>query len=300
MLGPSSLGAVRGGQRVALPRIARVTPALLDDLVRAAASEVLAARGLDLTALPADPAVGRTRHPAQGEYATSVALRTGPRVGVAPRELADWLADALARRPEVADARGAGAGFVTLRMSAAGRAAVVADALAAELPDAAALAAAVRVPAELVAAVGPDVARYAVLRSPTGAVGDLALLRRAVPENPAFLVRYAHARAVALARNAADLGVAVVPGPLTEPAEVELVACLAAFPAAVRGGEPHRLAAQLEALARAVLDLQPAVLPRGDEGVTDLHRARLAAVVAAGRLLATGLGLLGVTAPDRI
>ena len=77
-----------------------MTPALLDDLVRAAACEVLAVRGLDLAALPADAGVERPRNPAHGEYATSVALRTAGRVGVAPRELAGWLADALVRRPE--------------------------------------------------------------------------------------------------------------------------------------------------------------------------------------------------------
>ena len=70
-----------------------MTPALLDDLVRAAASEVLAVRGLDPAALPADAGVERPRNPAHGEYATSVALRTAGRIGVAPRELAGWLAE---------------------------------------------------------------------------------------------------------------------------------------------------------------------------------------------------------------
>ena len=273
-------------------------PALLDDLVRAAASEVPALRGLDLTTLPPDAAVGRPRRGGRGEYATTVALHAAPRAGVAPRELAGRLADALAARPEVADAQAAGAGFVNLRMTGDGRAALVAEALSGDVPDV--VLPDREVPEELVAAVGPDVARYAVLRSPTGAVGDVTLLARRVPENPAFLVRYAHARAVALARNAADLGVAAVPGPLTEPAEIELVAGLAGFPAAARSGEPHRLARHLEALAEAVLDLQRAVLPKGDEEATELHGARLAAVVAAGRQLATGLGLLGVPAPDRI
>ena len=227
-----------------------------------------------------------------------MALHAAPRAGVAPRELAGRLAAALAARPEVADAQAAGAGFVNLRMTGAGRAALVAEALDADVPDA--VLPDREVPEELVAAVGPDVARYAVLRSPTGAVGDVALLARRVPENPAFLVRHAHARAVALVRNAAELGVTAVPGPLTEPAEIELVAGLAGFPAVALSGEPHRLARHLEALAEAVLDLQHAVLPKGDEEATELHGARLAAVVAAGRQLATGLGLLGVPAPDRI
>jgi arginyl-tRNA synthetase len=53
-----------------------VTPALLADLVRAAASEVLSARGLDPAALPDDVGVERPRNPEHGDYATNVALRT--------------------------------------------------------------------------------------------------------------------------------------------------------------------------------------------------------------------------------
>jgi arginyl-tRNA synthetase len=70
----------------------------------------------------------------------------------------------------------------------------------------------------------------------------------------------------------------------------------------VRSGAPHRVARHLEALAGAVLDLHDscAVLPKGDEEITELHRARLAAAVAARRVLAAGLALLGVSAPDRI
>jgi arginyl-tRNA synthetase len=65
---------------------------------------------------------------------------------------------------------------------------------------------------------------------------------------------------------------------------------------------PQRLARHLEALADAVLDVDDssAVLPTGDEEVTDLHRARLAMIVAARRVLANGLGLLGMSAPEQI
>jgi arginyl-tRNA synthetase len=279
-----------------MTRIGPMTPALLDDLVRAVASEVLAVRGLDPAALPADAGVGRPRDPAHGEYASTVALRTAARVGVAPRELAGWLADALAERPEVAGAEVAGPGFLNLWMTSTGRAAVVAAALVGQYPSA--LVAAPTVPADLVAAIGEDAARYAVVRP----VRDVALLTRRVPENPLFRVQYAHARLVSLARNAADLGMVADPGPLSAPAEVELVRHLAQFPAAVRSGEPQRVARHLETLADAVLDFHDScvVLPRGDEEITQLHRARVAAAVAARQVLANGLGLLGVTAPDRI
>jgi len=282
-----------------------VTPALIDDLVRAAASEVMIARGLDPAALPAHAEVGRPRDPAQGEYATTVALRTAARVGVAPRELAGWVADALVARPEVARADVAGPGFLNLRMTPAGRAAVVAEALAGDVDGAAVRAAADRVadglPDEL---AGVEGARYALLRSSTGTIGDTGVLTRRVPENPLHRVQYAHARLVAWARNAADLGVAVGPDPgvLSAPAEIALVGCIAEFPAAVRSGEPHRLARHLEALADAVLDVHESgpALPRGDEEITDLHRARLAMILAAGRMLGVGLGLLGVSAPELI
>lgn len=288
-----------------------MSPALLDDLVRSAASEVLAARGLDPAALPADAGVGRPRDRAQGEYATTLALRAGGPTGVPSRVLAAGLADALARRPEVADAEVAGEGFVNLRLTPAGRAALVADATTATTPEAdaerirsAARKRTAHLPDELVASAGEDTARWAALRSSSEWVLFTPVRVRPDLENPAYRVRYAHARLVALARNAADLGVSVGPDPgvLTRPDEVELVGCLAGYPAAVRSGETPRLAGHLEELADAALDLHDsaAVLPRGDEEVTDLHRARLAAVVAARRVLAEGLGLLGVSAPDRI
>jgi arginyl-tRNA synthetase len=271
-----------------------VPPALLDDLVRAAASEVLTARGLDPSVLPVDAGVARPHDLAQGEYATTVALRTAGRAGVAPRELAQWLRDALAERPEVAGVEVAGPGFLNLWMTPAGRAAVVAEALAGDPVVAPPFA--VAAPAELVAAVGEDAARYSTVRPM-----DPGLLTRRVLENPLFRVQYAHARLVALARNASDLGVEAVPGPLTGRCEVELVRCVAGFPAAARS-EPHRLARHLETLADAVFDMHDscAVLPEGDEEITELHRARLAAAVAARRVLAAGLAQLGVSAPDRI
>lgn len=266
-------------------------PALLDDLVRGAlsevTSEVLAGRGLDPAALPADPAVGCPRDPAQGEYATAVAFRAADGLGVGPRELAGWLADRLAERPEVAAARVAGPGFLNLWMTPAGRAAVVAEVLADDRygnRD------------DVSRETSDAVARYARLRGV-----DAALLARRVPENPLFRLQYAHARTVAFARNAADLGVVARPGPLDAPAEIAVVRGLAEFATAVRAGG-QRLARRLETLADAVVALPATcpVLPRGDEPATDRHRARLAAVAAARRVLATGLDRLGLSAPDRI
>ena len=108
-----------------------VTPAQLAELVRAAASDVLARRGLDLAALPADVGVERPRNPEHGDYATNVAMRTAKKAGVPPRDLAGWLVEELAGRPGIASAEVAGPGFINLRLGADAQGAIVGEVLAA-------------------------------------------------------------------------------------------------------------------------------------------------------------------------
>ena len=107
-----------------------MTPALLADLVRAAASDVLARRGLDAAALPDDVGVERPRNPEHGDYATNVALRTAKKAGVPPRDLASWLADELATKDGIASAEIAGPGFINLRLRADAQGGILADVLA--------------------------------------------------------------------------------------------------------------------------------------------------------------------------
>jgi arginyl-tRNA synthetase len=66
--------------------------------------------------------------------------------------------------------------------------------------------------------------------------------------------------------------------------------------------EPHRVARYLESLASAYHTFYDScrVLPMGDEEVGELHRARLALCVPARQVLANGLDLLGVSAPERM
>ena len=66
--------------------------------------------------------------------------------------------------------------------------------------------------------------------------------------------------------------------------------------------EPHRVARYLEELAGAYHRFYDScrVLPLGDEPTGELHRARLALCMATRQVLANGLGLLGVTAPERM
>lgn len=120
--------------------------------------------------------------------------------------------------------------------------------------------------------------------------------------NPLFRVRYAHARVRAVARNAADLGFQGEPGETSSGRA--LLALLGDHPrvvaAAAAQRAPDRVARQLVGVADAVLPLLPDVLPLGEEKPSAAHRARLALAEAAGAVLAGGLDLLGIDAPDHL
>jgi arginyl-tRNA synthetase len=165
---------------------------------------------------------------------------------------------------------------------------------------------------DLVEAVGVDAARYALTRSSIDASIDidLDLLASHTNANPVFYVQYAHARAGAVARNAAEYGIsrdqAFAPETLTHETETALLGLLGEFPRIVAQAalfrEQHRVARYLEELASAFHGWydRTRVTPQGDEPVTDLHRTRLWLNDATRQVLATGLGLLGVGAPERM
>jgi arginyl-tRNA synthetase len=168
---------------------------------------------------------------------------------------------------------------------------------------------------DLVDAVGVDAARYALVRSSLDATLeiDLDLWSRRTSDNPVFYVQYAHARLCSLQRNAAELGIKVPTtadgvdlGLLTHAREGELIRTIGDFPDVVATGarlrEPHRVARYLEELASAYHRFYDScrILPQGDEPATPLTSARLALCVAVRQLLANGLGLLGVSAPERM
>ncbi|WP_372350208.1 ArgS-related anticodon-binding protein NrtL [Streptomyces sp. KL116D] len=151
--------------------------------------------------------------------------------------------------------------------------------------------------------LGRDAARWALLHPAAHdrpRLGAEHLSQRA--GNPLFRVRYAHARSRALTRNAADLGFTRTPG---DPSgHDDLVAVLADHPrvlaAAARHRAPDRLARHLVDVADALLPLAGAVLPQGEEKPSAAHRARLALAEAAGTVLAGGLTLLGIDAPEHL
>jgi arginyl-tRNA synthetase len=163
---------------------------------------------------------------------------------------------------------------------------------------------------DLVDAVGVDAARYAMIRSSVSSTldVDIELWTKRSNDNPVFYVQYAHARLASLGRNATDLG--VEPGDeyglLDHPREGDLIRTIGEFPAVVTAAaelrEPHRVARYLEQLASAYHKFYDScrVLPMGDEEISDLHRARLALCVAARQVIANGLGMLGVSAPERM
>jgi arginyl-tRNA synthetase len=166
---------------------------------------------------------------------------------------------------------------------------------------------------DLVDAVGIDAGRYSLVRFSMDATIDLDLdlWARQTQDNPVFYVQYAHARLASILRNAADLGLAPAaadfdPALLNHPREGDLLRALAEFPRVVGQAavlrEPHRVARYLEDTAASFHKFydECRVLPLGDEAPTPLHAARLLLVAATRQVIANGLGLLGVTAPDRM
>ncbi|MFH9223655.1 ArgS-related anticodon-binding protein NrtL [Streptomyces lydicus] len=174
--------------------------------------------------------------------------------------------------------------------------------------------------ATLTARLGTDEARWILLRP--AAHDPVRVPERPVQResNPRFRVQYAHARTRALVRNAADLGFLSEPGGVGAPAADgsgaefrpapasahALHTLLAGHPsvveAAARLRAPDRLVRHLEATADAFFrwhdDCPP--LPVGEQKPLAVHRARLALAEATGTVLANGLRLLGISAPEHL
>ncbi len=165
---------------------------------------------------------------------------------------------------------------------------------------------------DLVEAVGVDAARYALTRSSVDSPVDidLDLFAKQSNENPVYYVQYAHARLSSIRRNAAALDLHVTPEAdyalLTGDREGELIRTIGEFPGvcatAAELREPHRIARYLESLAGVYHRFYEAhrVLPRGDEPAGEITLARLGLCAATRVVLASGLALLGVCAPERM
>jgi arginyl-tRNA synthetase len=172
--------------------------------------------------------------------------------------------------------------------------------------------------ARAVAFAGTDAIRYQLARTTPTGPGGQADARRGVRNefsNPFFAVRYAHAHAASVLRWAADLGVergdpgTLRPRWLAHPGERALLALMSWMPeraaSSARRARPDAWARYLESVAGAWLDCaqsRPALAFGGRSAPRDGAEAaaRLWLAAAARTVLGTGLGLLGVAAPERL
>jgi len=160
---------------------------------------------------------------------------------------------------------------------------------------------------ELVDEVGRDAVRYFFLmrHGDSHLVFDVDLAKSQTDENPVFYVQMAHARMSGIFRVAArapesvqaagvDLSV------LVQPEETDLLKELAAFPELVTRAaetlEPHRVTGYLDGLARLAHAWYHKCRVLGEPE----EAARLVLAAAVRQVLATGLHLLGISAPDRM
>ncbi|UQU66044.1 arginine--tRNA ligase [Couchioplanes caeruleus] len=167
---------------------------------------------------------------------------------------------------------------------------------------------------DFVDALGVDAARYALARFSSDSQIDIDIEQwtRASNDNPVHYVRYVAARTASVARNAADVGLTrgepddFHPELLTHEKEHSLLKALGDYPGVVATAaelrEPHRVAHYLEKVAGEYHRFYDKcrVLPVGDEPITDLQRSRLWLNDATRTVIANGLGLLGVSAPERM
>jgi arginyl-tRNA synthetase len=160
---------------------------------------------------------------------------------------------------------------------------------------------------DLVEEVGRDAVRYFFLmrRSDSHFVFDIDLAKSQTEENPVFYVQMAHARMSGIFRVANRAVETVTPqgvdlAVLDELEELELIKELAEFPAIVAGAaaalEPHRITGYLEGLARIAHAWYHKYRVLGEPE----EAARLVLARAVRQVLANGLTLLGINAPERM
>ena len=106
-----------------------MNPEDLSALIKETAAAVLTEHELDASVLPETVTVERPRNPEHGDYATNLALQVAKKAGAQPRELAQWLADALSGNDAIDEASIAGPGFLNIRLAAAAQGAIVSQVL---------------------------------------------------------------------------------------------------------------------------------------------------------------------------
>ena len=161
---------------------------------------------------------------------------------------------------------------------------------------------------DLIDEVGCDATRYFLAaRAPSSQLTfDIDLARSQTNDNPVYYIQYAHARLASVARQAKEkeyswsLADADCLAELSTDQEQAVLNLLARFPEAVKKAagelEPHQIAQYLRDLAAAMHSWYNANQFLVDK--TEVRTARLMLAEATRKVLAKGLQLLGVTAPD--
>jgi arginyl-tRNA synthetase len=164
---------------------------------------------------------------------------------------------------------------------------------------------------EVIEEVGKDACLFSFLsRSADAPIDfDLELAKQQSAENPVYYVQYAHARIAGILNHARE---SALGGPgaeggdtrlLTHPAELALIRKMLVLPELVesiaRALEPHHLPHYAQDLATAFHDFYEKCRVVDDDNL-ELSKARLKLVAAAKLVLATTLGLMGMSAPDRM
>ncbi|AML52519.1 arginine--tRNA ligase [Falsihalocynthiibacter arcticus] len=167
---------------------------------------------------------------------------------------------------------------------------------------------------DLVEQVGPDVTRFVMLTRKNDAPldFDFAKVQEQSKDNPVFYVQYAHARVNSVLRKATEAGIscedkdliAADLSGLIHPSEISLAKKIAEWPRmveiAARTNEPHRIAFYLFDIASEVhalwnLGNDDVTLRFIQEGEVATSQAKIALIRAAGVVISSGLGILGVT-----
>ncbi len=161
---------------------------------------------------------------------------------------------------------------------------------------------------ELMEEVGVDAARYFFLmRSLDSQLDfDLDLATKKSNENPVYYIQYAHARISSIFRQADEAGIAVRDGVelelLTDETEIALIKKIAAYPEEIARAAaefaPQRIARYSHELAGAFHSFYNKCRIVGQE--PSLASARLALVLATGRVIRHSLSVLGVSAPEKM
>ena len=163
---------------------------------------------------------------------------------------------------------------------------------------------------ELIEEVGTDAARFFfVMRSIDSQLDfDLTLATEKSNENPVYYIQYAHARICSIMRQLDEAGIVVMPAAeaklntLTEASELELIKKLGEYPEMLAGAAKeravHRVAHYVHDLAGLFHSFYNQCRILGVD--SDLQQARIALVKTVGHVIRHALGILGVSAPERM